>query len=363
MKMKIAENIRTMRRERKLTQEQLAEAMGVSVGAVSKWESASSIPDIGMIVELANFFDTSVDVLLGYDKSQGSLERTLDRLRKLRRAKDFQLAMAEAEKALKKFPHSFDLVYECAVLFAVAGIEGQSEAAYRRSLELHERALTLLSQNTDPHVGELSIQRDMANLHIALGETDTAIAMLKKTNSRGINNMAIGFALAAVNHEPQEALPYLSDAMMDLALNQLVRLCLGFSYAYLDLGRPEEALYVMEWYVQLVQGMRGAEDVTYLDKLEAGCLAGISTLYAGQKSLDKAKEALGQAIRLIRRFETSPCYTMKGIRFYHGSGTETAYNDQHGTEMEDLYHKITADPHTAEQMKSLWEELMGQGVD
>jgi hypothetical protein len=175
--------------------------------------------------------------------------------------------------------------------------------------------------------------------------------------------MAIGYALAAVSHESQEALPYLSDAVMDMVLNQLVRLCLGFSYAYLDLGRPEDAIYVMEWYVRLVQGMRASEDVTYLDKLEASCLAGISILYAGQKNLGKAKEALGQAIWLIRRFETAPCYNMKGIRFYHGSGTETAYNDQHGTEMEDLHHKVTADPETAVQMKSLWEELMGEGVD
>ena len=42
MKLNIQENIRNMRRERKLTQEQLAEALGVTMGAVSKWESGVS---------------------------------------------------------------------------------------------------------------------------------------------------------------------------------------------------------------------------------------------------------------------------------------------------------------------------------
>ena len=42
MKLSIAENIRSYRRDMRLTQEQLAEALGVTVGAVSKWESGVS---------------------------------------------------------------------------------------------------------------------------------------------------------------------------------------------------------------------------------------------------------------------------------------------------------------------------------
>ena len=36
------------------------------MGAVSKWESGASAPDVSLILELAVFFETSVDVLLGY---------------------------------------------------------------------------------------------------------------------------------------------------------------------------------------------------------------------------------------------------------------------------------------------------------
>lgn len=65
MKLKLSENIRVYRKQRKLTQEKLAEALGVTVGAVYKWESGLSQPELSMIVELADFFDISVDVLLG----------------------------------------------------------------------------------------------------------------------------------------------------------------------------------------------------------------------------------------------------------------------------------------------------------
>ena len=51
MDLKLAENIRTLRKDRKLTQEQLAEVLGVTTGAVYKWESGLSIPELPMLME------------------------------------------------------------------------------------------------------------------------------------------------------------------------------------------------------------------------------------------------------------------------------------------------------------------------
>lgn len=72
---KLAENIRVLRKERFLTQEQLAEVLGVTTGAVYKWEAKLSQPELNMVMELADFFDTSVDVLLGYEMKDNHLEK------------------------------------------------------------------------------------------------------------------------------------------------------------------------------------------------------------------------------------------------------------------------------------------------
>lgn len=66
MEMKLPENIKRLRKEYRFTQEQLAEALGVTIGAVHKWERGLSTPDLTMVMALAEFFETSVDVLLGY---------------------------------------------------------------------------------------------------------------------------------------------------------------------------------------------------------------------------------------------------------------------------------------------------------
>ena len=60
----IGENIAVFRKEKKLTQEELAEMMAVTAQAVSKWECDSSYPDVLMIERLAKTLDVTVDEIL-----------------------------------------------------------------------------------------------------------------------------------------------------------------------------------------------------------------------------------------------------------------------------------------------------------
>mgnify|MGYP004470888367 FL=1 len=66
----IGENIKRLRRERGLTQETLAERLHISAAAVSKWERGESVPDIGMLLPLASYFNVSSDELLGLNAAK-----------------------------------------------------------------------------------------------------------------------------------------------------------------------------------------------------------------------------------------------------------------------------------------------------
>lgn len=61
----LGKKISELRKEKNLTQEGLAEALGVSPQAVSKWENDLSCPDIMLLPELASLFDVSIDELFG----------------------------------------------------------------------------------------------------------------------------------------------------------------------------------------------------------------------------------------------------------------------------------------------------------
>ena len=63
----VGQTIRRLRKERGLTQEELAEQLGVTAQAVSKWENETGMPDISQIVPLAGVFGVSTDVIFGLD--------------------------------------------------------------------------------------------------------------------------------------------------------------------------------------------------------------------------------------------------------------------------------------------------------
>ena len=185
MQIGLSGNIRALRKERGLTQEQLAEVLGVTVGAVHKWESGLNMPDILLLIRMADFFDTSVDALLGYRMNDNRLETMEQRLREYRRKKDRE-GLAEAEKALKKYHYSFRIVYQCALLYSGFGFESGDRALLRRALELFERSRMLLGQNGDPEIGDQTICGKIARVYLALDETEKGVELLKKSNVGGI---------------------------------------------------------------------------------------------------------------------------------------------------------------------------------
>ena len=93
MKIKLAENIKAFRKERKMTQEQLAEALGVTVGAIHKWEKNMSTPDLSLIFTMADLFGTSTDVLLGYEWRNSTAGDMLVLIQQLLRDQKFEDAV------------------------------------------------------------------------------------------------------------------------------------------------------------------------------------------------------------------------------------------------------------------------------
>ncbi len=70
MEIEVGKKISELRRNKNITQEKLAAELGVSVAAVSKWETGNSLPDILMLCSIADFFDITTDELLGRNKNK-----------------------------------------------------------------------------------------------------------------------------------------------------------------------------------------------------------------------------------------------------------------------------------------------------
>ncbi len=356
MKIKLAENIRAFRKDKGLTQEQLAEALNVSVGVISKWEIGLSTPDISIIVELAEFFETSVDVLLGYGWERGSMNDAVRRISELCEKKDFDEGVKYAEKALQKYPNSFGVVWQSGMMYALM----MNKKASERAIELFERALKLIDQNTHEGISEWSIKNQIAICYADVGKYDKAVELLKKNNLCGVNNDIIGNILSQHCKNPHEALEYLSASLGNI-LGSVYRISLGYANAYAELGRLDDAKDMMLWALQVCKGLRQSDTITYMDKGDVRSLVVLAELSARQGHDEEACRYLKEAKQLALRFDSAPNYTTSGIKFRHGEES-TVYDDFGDTAMAGI-EKFIADDEAAPHLRPFWEMLKKEDAD
>ena len=351
MNMMLAENIRAFRKERSLTQEQLAEALGVTAGAVYKWEAKLSIPELELIIQMADFFDTSVDVLLGYEVKDNRLEATVKRLQEYRRIKD-QNGLAEAEKALKKYPHSFRIVNESAALYRAFGFDSGDKALFYRALELLEQSRLLLPQNDDPQISEQTIWGRIAQTYLGLDETDKAIELLKAHNADGVYSPQIGHFLAQSDHV-EEAVPFLSEALVK-SLSDLINTIIGYFIVYLDRGDHASAQAILNWGTGLLLGLREEDKPNYFDRVSAVLLAALagSQFLSGQGG--EARDTLKKSAELAAFFDASPSYDESDIRFVTRIEGASAHDDMGATALDGVRKAVNQFEN--EEFTALWNE-------
>ena len=74
--MALSEKLYTLRKKSGLSQEQLAEQLGVSRQAISKWESGQSVPESDKLIVISNYFKVSLDYLLKEESEQETITET-----------------------------------------------------------------------------------------------------------------------------------------------------------------------------------------------------------------------------------------------------------------------------------------------
>ncbi|MBQ4116616.1 MAG: helix-turn-helix transcriptional regulator, partial [Clostridia bacterium] len=111
MNIYLGENIKKLRLAKELTQENLAEFLGVTSQSVSNWERGESYPDITTLPSIALFFDVSVDELLGVGKAVNEMKISkYVELYDTMELKDQPEILNKYKKAVKKFPGEFRIL-------------------------------------------------------------------------------------------------------------------------------------------------------------------------------------------------------------------------------------------------------------
>jgi putative transcriptional regulator len=164
--MKINEVIRKYRKEQNLTQEQVANYLGISAPAVNKWENGISYPDITLLAPLARVLKTNVDTLLSFreELTDNEINQFIKEISSEISTKGYENVFEKASTKIKEYPNCEKLILYVAQImngYLVMGLQDISEkekyqkqiiswfenVAFSSNKELANMAIMSLSQN------------------------------------------------------------------------------------------------------------------------------------------------------------------------------------------------------------------------
>ena len=357
MKLNLAENICRLRKENNMTQEQLAEALGVSFAAVSKWERGVATPELNLITDMADLFDVSVDVLIGYQLRKNNKDAVIQRLKNYVHDRDAQDALSDVEKALKRYPNCFEIVYYGADNYSVRGISQRNPSYSKRALTLYRHACRLIGQNTDPKISETSLWKNIAMTHITLGEPDKGIEILKEHNPCRLNHPLIGQALASDCDDPKGALPYLSIALLDLCVTHM-QLVIGYINVYCKTSDYSNAVALIDWALTFYPGLKKPGQSGCMDKAETALWTIRAYLHLQFEEQADAIRCLEHAREVARQFDADPNYSGSRLRFVSDDTVASSFDDLGQTAMEGIT-KVISD-FDSDELFTLWEKIQNE---
>ena len=178
MELLIGETIKRLRRERDLTQEEMAAHLGVSFQSISKWERGDGYPDITMLPALANYFGISVDELLGV--SEIEKRERYDAINRTWAENNTQKRNAEnvalMRQSLKAFPNDALLLVQLSTsLEKLDGTEEEKRRHLLESIAVQEQIL----RGEDSEVRGATMY-NICHAYWKAGEHDKALEQAKK---------------------------------------------------------------------------------------------------------------------------------------------------------------------------------------
>ncbi|MBO4290564.1 MAG: helix-turn-helix domain-containing protein [Lachnospiraceae bacterium] len=336
MQLNLHENIKKYRREMKLTQEELADAFGVTVGAVSKWESGSTVPDILTLMELADFFNISMDVLLGYGISSKKVDDISDRLSELLNRGEYEEAISEADKALVRYPGNFKILVSCAQTYETVMAVKDSKAYRRKAVELYEASLRYIDQNTDPEYNEFTIKFLIANLKM-WENPEESLGRLKEINYMGIADTNIARIYSKMGNY-DEALDRYTRTLVSILI-RVMEFSTNMYITLISTGKAKsvkEAADLMDWSLAIVDSVSDGK-ISYLTKVKVMMLILKSLSLSCSEEYDDMKKCIDTAYMLAKEYDKNPSNDFSGkIKFWH------AHEDYHPSLYDELGHGAEA---------------------
>ncbi len=306
----ISKTITAKRKEKAVTQDELAAYIGVSKASVSKWETGLSYPDITFLPQLAAYFNISIDELLGYEPqmTKGDISKLYKYLTQRFSAQPFDDVMEECQQIIRKYYSCFPLLMAMAVLFLnhymLVGDKERQEAVLKQVVELCKRIKT--EEHDTLLINEAnSIEAVCALL---LGQPEEVIELLEGILKPTPSNESILASAYHMKGEPDKSKEVLQVGIYQHLMNTLDLLT---SYMMLFAAQPERFDSILYRVISIA-------DLFELDSLNPGLILRTYLCAAqGYAVQNRPEESIGMLDRYTEIcIKESSDLTLHGDKFF-----------------------------------------------
>lgn len=322
--MNIGNTIRTHRRAQDRTQENLAELLGVTVSAVSLWESGKTMPDIALIPAICSVLDISADELFEIDleKKEADVAEIIDEAHRFGERGYTAEALAVLEAGLKKYPDHPRLLSDAMHYHHGAYCRHGEEHHREKALELGER---ILEKCTD--------------IHERSGAVQILCFLYRDTDPKRVQELLEQTETKYVSREYLAVHAYKGDAQID-ALQNMVTSCADSLAQDLPLNPKadsgerrytrEEQMTVCEKVIDIFHILFEDGDFGFYHTRLQDAQRALADYYADQKDADTAlahleKEAFHavEFVKFAEFGEDAYIHTSLAMRGYKTGGFST----------------------------------------
>ncbi len=195
MNFDFGENIKTLRKQKGLTQEQVAELLDVSKQSVSRWENNATYPDVTFLPVLASFYNVTVDFLLGadYETNKTIIEDYEKSRQEAHHRGNISDAYSLSQKVYASFPNNKSIINNVMVdsyLMGLHNVDNKRKYYLELSISIAERFLKM----TEDLEEQCRCINNISVCNKLLGNCEKAIEWMKKLPSiwSGIETAALG---------------------------------------------------------------------------------------------------------------------------------------------------------------------------
>ena len=356
--MELAQNISKYRKLRKMTQEELADTLGVTFAAVSKWERGIATPDISLILQMASLFEISLDTLFGYKIEENKIDKFSDQVEEYLKDNKYDEIIPLTNNYLSKYPNNFKVVYMCAKVYEVLAIKNNVKEYFKKGIELFEHSISLLSQNEDSEINEITLRGNIGLLYIESGEEEKGINILKKYNVNCMFDSLIAYYYTTMkDFNPRDVEPHLDHAFLS-SVSDFIVVMGSYANYYKKLKEYDKGIDSLLITKNLLNDLKNQSGtITFYDKIIAYLDASLAILYYLTNNIEKTKEHLYKAYDVATLFDENPVKTVKNVKFYTKDYEDSYIEDTLGKTASEAVLKLLKE---YDELIKLWEGIKNE---